>query len=60
MATPLTLKNQGEIEKILNGLLKKANVEELRTLHSFLHNKMINEPSSLSRILSEEINKKTR
>lgn len=60
MSKPLALQNQGVVARILNGLLQKANVEELRTLQSFLHNKTTDEPSLLSRILSEEINKHTR
>lgn len=59
-AMPLALKNHGAVERILNGLLQKASSEELHTLSSILHsNNLTDEPSLLSRILSEEINKHT-
>ncbi|KAK6156205.1 hypothetical protein DH2020_010453 [Rehmannia glutinosa] len=51
-------KSQPGVEKILNGLFKKANPEELHTLYSLLGNKnSTDEQSLLTRLLSEEINK---
>ncbi|KAL0299156.1 UNVERIFIED_CONTAM: putative lysine-specific demethylase [Sesamum radiatum] len=48
-----TRKSHPGVDKILSGLFKKANPEELQTLYSLLHNKN----STLARLLSEEINR---
>ncbi|KAI3458728.1 hypothetical protein Pfo_015391 [Paulownia fortunei] len=46
------------VEKILNGLFKKANPDELHTLYSLLYNKnSSDEQSLLTRLLWEEIHK---
>ncbi|KAH6802953.1 Transcription factor jumonji family protein / zinc finger family protein [Perilla frutescens var. frutescens] len=60
MAAPLSLKRHADVERVLNGLFEKASPEELNALHSVLQNKISDEPSLLSRLLSEEIDKHTR
>lgn len=52
-------KSHGAVEKILDGLLKKASPEELQTLYSITHNKNPSdeEQSLLTRLLNEAIHK---
>lgn len=47
------------VEKTLDGLLKKASLEELQTLYSITHNKNPNdeEQSLLNRLLNDAIHK---
>lgn len=61
MVETLTLKSNTAAERVLIGLLQKANAEELNTLHSFLHSSKLgaDEPSLLDRLISEKINKHT-
>lgn len=52
-------KGHTAVEKILDGLLKKASSEELQTLYSIIHNKnpTDEEQSLLNRLLDEAIHK---
>lgn len=56
-----TGKSHPGVEKTLNGLFNKANLEELRTLYSLIHNEnSTDERSLLTRLLNQEICKHTR